>query len=105
LHEAVSGGLAAVELKTVVPQLGVVEEVERSIGDTLVFWRPAHAEIAITSVQPWQGITHAVVLGEFNLVGSGEEVVIRIIISVSYSLGASVDHALSTSMDYLFDAI
>jgi hypothetical protein len=37
LHEAVSGGLAAVELKTVVPQLGVVEEVERSIGDTLVF--------------------------------------------------------------------
>jgi hypothetical protein len=53
LDEAGPVGRAIVELQTVVPQLGVVEEMQRRVLDPLVLRRAAHREVAIALIEPW----------------------------------------------------
>jgi hypothetical protein len=65
---------ATVEFHAVKPQLGVVQQVEGREHDPLVLRRTTHVEIALTAVEPGQGVTRAVKFWEFELVGHSGEV-------------------------------
>jgi hypothetical protein len=55
---------AIVQLQAMVPKLGVVQEIERGIQNSLVIWRPANTKIMLAPVQPRKRITGPVELGK-----------------------------------------
>jgi hypothetical protein len=65
LHKLWPSRSAAVELHPVQPQLGVVQQVEGRERHVLVLRCPAHMKIALTAVEPREGIARAIELQEF----------------------------------------
>jgi hypothetical protein len=61
LDELDSSRAATVELHAMEPQLGVVEEVERGKGDTLVLRRLADMKVSLAAIEPQKGIPVVVV--------------------------------------------
>jgi hypothetical protein len=70
LYEVVPGQCATVEFKSVVPQLGILQEMEHDISDPLVFWCAPNWGITFAMVEPGQRVNDADEFGEFQLVGS-----------------------------------
>jgi hypothetical protein len=62
---------ATVELDTVVPNLGVVEEVEGGHLHAPVLRSAVEPEVALTTVKPWHWVAEAIKFGEVDLVRSG----------------------------------
>jgi hypothetical protein len=59
------------ELDTVVPNLGVVEEVEGGHLHAPVLRSAVEPEVALTTVKPWHWVAEAIEFGEVDLVRSG----------------------------------
>jgi hypothetical protein len=72
-----------VEFKLVVPQLGIVGEVGGRICDAPVLRGAPHAEVALTPIQPWEGIAHAIVPRELHFVRGGKPLVVLLVISLA----------------------
>jgi hypothetical protein len=80
LGEAVPRWLSTVELQMVEPQFGILQQMEGGISHPLVLRCASYAEISLTAIKPWQGITRAIKLGEFQFVHHRDEVIARIIL-------------------------
>jgi hypothetical protein len=63
----------------VIPQLGVVGEVEGRIHDVSVLWGVLHVEVMFAPIQPWERIAHAVILWELHFLCGGKPFVILVI--------------------------
>jgi hypothetical protein len=72
LNELVPCWPPSVQLHSMKPQLGVIEQVERSEGDSLVFRRAAHMKELFVVVEPRRGVAGAVELWELQLVRHGD---------------------------------
>jgi hypothetical protein len=52
----------------VVPDLGIVEEVEGDHLDAPISWCAAEAKVPLTTVEPQKGIAHTIEFRKFNFV-------------------------------------
>jgi hypothetical protein len=67
----------------VIPELCVVEEVERGVGDTLVVWGAPDAKISFAAVKPWQWIARAIEFWKLKFVCSEKEVATQVLLIIS----------------------
>jgi hypothetical protein len=65
------GWRSAVELKTMIPHLSIVEKIKRSVLDAFVFRCATEVEIPLLASEPCQGIVGAgtIEFGKFDFVG------------------------------------
>jgi hypothetical protein len=75
LNEAIPCRLAAVELQPVIPQPGVIEQIERGVGHLVVLQHTTEAEIAVAMIEPRKWVALPVEHWELPLVGGGHKIV------------------------------
>jgi hypothetical protein len=76
LDEVRPRGRPVVELESMIPDLGVVQEVEGGVLDALMFQGAAEWKVALTTVESSHGIANPIELGKLNFVNGGRKVVV-----------------------------